>query len=68
MRSLIVGMSSAAFAVAAHAVSYTWPDDTSGGLRFEGGSYEVSQTSGDIVNNGGAIVVANATLKEKRKK
>lgn len=62
MRSLIVGMSVAVVAATVHAVSYTWPADTSGGLRFEGGSYEVSQTTGDMVNNGGAIVVTNATL------
>ncbi len=61
MRSLIVGMSFAALAVAAHAVSYTWPADTSDGLRFEGDTYAVSQTSGTI-SNGGTIVITNATV------
>ena len=61
MRSLIVGMSVAVVAATAHAVSYTWPADTSGGLRFEGDTYAVSQTSGSI-SNGGTIVITNATV------
>ena len=61
MRSLIVGMAVAVVAATVHAVSYTCPADTSVGLRFEGDTYAVSQTSGTI-SNGGTIVITNATV------
>lgn len=61
MRSLIIGMSAAVVAATVNAVSYTWPADTSGGLRFEGDTYAVSQTSGTI-SNVGTITITNATV------
>ena len=63
MRSLFVGMSAAVCAAVAYAGSgsYTWPDDTRGGLRFEGGIYEVTQTS-DAISNEGTMTITNATV------
>ena len=61
MRSLIVGMSFAVVAATVHAVSYTWPADTSGGLRFENNVYTVDTTPGTLVNNG-TMTVTNATV------
>ena len=60
-RPCLVMVVAIASCVASGDVAYTWPADTSGGLRFENNVYTIDTTPGTLVNNG-TMTVTNATV------